>query len=322
MQEEKIKKKNKIKISDTLILFIVFIILFTVFAFANKQFISYSNISSLLKNLVITGILAIGLTPLMIAGGIDISIGSAVSLISVVIAILYDMGIPLWVSLLAGVVLGSFIGLINGYFIERFNLISIIFTLGMLAILKSIAFVLSDSEAIGVISDGMYNFAFNSFLKIPKPLLVLIGLVFICWIFMRFTRTGVRIYAIGSNIETAELFGIKVKKIRIILYIFAGFTVGIATIVAVAVTGVGTPIQGINILLPTLSAVVLGGISLTGGSGSIFGTILGVLIISVLFNGLTILNLQSFYIRTIQGIALILVVITYELRRKKRQLTR
>ena len=137
---------------------------------------------------------------------------------------------------------------------------------------------------------------------------------------MRFTRTGVRIYSIGGNPEVAKLFGIKIKKIKIILYVFTGFTAGVATIVSVAVTGVGTPVMGINILLPTLSAVVLGGIAFTGGSGNVFGTILGVLIINTIFYGLTILNLQSFLIRAIQGLVLILVVITYEIRRRRKQL--
>ena len=318
---KKNKIKKRIKITDTLVLLTVLIVLIIIFSILSDQFTSYNNIISLLKNIVVIGILAAGLTPLMIARGIDISFGSSVSLISVVIALIYNNGVPLWASILIGILLSSFIGFFNGFFIERFNLLPIIFTLGMMAILKSIAFVLSDSESIGIFSDGMFNFAFTIFLKIPKPLWVLIIIVLIFWILLRFSRVGIRIYAIGSNSDIADLFGIKVNKLRIILYTICGLTTGIATIVAISITGVGTPVQGLNLLLPTLSAVVLGGIALTGGAGNIFGTVLGVLIISVIFNGLTMLNFQSFYIKAIQGLALILVVSTYDIRRRRKSLS-
>ncbi|MBM3707907.1 MAG: ABC transporter permease [Actinobacteria bacterium] len=323
------KVSNRVVLSDNIILLIVFIGIFLLFSLLSNKFYSYMNLNIMLKHMVLMGILAVGLTPLMISGGIDLSFGSNLSLSTVIMALLYDKGINLWVSIFIGVLLTILIGFINGVFIEMFGILPILFTLGMMSVLLSVALVMASfqyadikmvtqtSQSIAIYSDELYIFANSSFLKIPIPVFILVILVIFFWIILRFTRLGRRIFAIGGNINISKLFGIRVKKIRILLYSIFGLLTGFAAIMSISLTGIGYPYSGAHLLLPVISAVVLGGISLLGGKGSIFGTLLGLLIMSVIFNGLTILNVHTFYIQTFQGLTMIIVVATYEVRRRR-----
>ena len=318
-----IKKKRKgFKLTDTVILLVILIALFVFFSLMNQQFIAYNNISTMLKNMVLTGVLALGLTPLMIARGLDISFGSSISMISVIMALLYTFGgMNLWLVLIIGVLIATFIGFINGLIIESFDLIPIILTLGMMAILQALALVIANTFAetysILMLTDQLYYFATRTFFKIPYPLLVLIVMTAVYWFILAKTKVGRTIYLIGANPTVAKLSGVKVKKVKILLYTFMGMATGIGAVLIVAITGVGMSFHGSKLPLPTLSAVLLGGISLMGGSGSVWGTIIGVLIVTVIFNGLSVLNVPSYYIQLFQGLALIIIVAAYEIRNKR-----
>jgi ribose transport system permease protein len=315
---EKLNRQGKkFRLSDTVILLIAFVVIFIYFAIADKDFIAYDNISSMLRNMVLAGILALGLTPLMIARGLDISFGSNLSLTTVVIALLYTGGINLWISILIGILLATLIGFLNGILIESFDLLPIIFTLGMMAILQALALVFSAGDTILMLTDELYFFATRTFLKIPLPVIILIFLIVVYWFILEFTKTGRSIYLIGANPILAKLSGLKVKKVKIILYTFMGLSVGIAAVIIISLTGVGMPYHGAKLPLPTLSAVLLGGISLMGGSGSVWGTVIGVLIVTVIFNGLSVLNIPSYFIQVFQGLALVIIVAAYEIRNKR-----
>ena len=321
MQDIK-KAKKGFKLQDTYILLIVLAVLLIFFSLTNRQFIAYNNISTMLKNMVLAGVLALGLTPLMIARGIDISFGSSISMVSVIMAVMYSFGgTNLWVTLIIGIVIATVIGFINGVLVESFNLIPLIFTLGMMAILQALALVIANTYAqtysILMLTDELYYFATRTFLKIPYPLMVLIILVTVYWFILNKTKVGRIIYLIGANPAVAKLSGVKVKKVKILLYTSMGFITGIAAILIVALTGVGMSYHGAKLPLPTLSAVLLGGISLMGGSGSVWGTMIGVLIVTVIFNGLSVLNVPSYFIQLFQGLALIVIVAAYEVRNKR-----
>lgn len=312
-----VKEKKKLKLSDTMILLVALIVLVVFFTLMNKAFFSYANISTMLKNMVITGILALGLTPLMISRGLDISFGSSISLTGVLMAFLYNRGVPLAICLVVGVAAAVFAGFLNGILIENFDLIPIILTLGMMSILGALALVLSKGISISMLTDQLYYFATRTFLKVPISVFILIIFVILFWFILSFTKIGRIIYIVGANPKVATLSGIKVKKIRILLYTYFGFIAGIASIIMVALTGVGNPIAGAKMALPVLSAVVLGGISLAGGAGSVWGTIIGVLIVSVIFNGVSVLNIESYFIQMVQGLALIIIVSLYEIRNQR-----
>ena len=321
MQDIK-KAKKGFKLQDTYILLIGLAVLLIFFSLMNKQFIAYNNISTMLKNMVLAGVLALGLTPLMIARGIDISFGSSISMVSVIMAVMYSFGgTNLWVTLLIGIVIATVIGFINGVLIETFNLIPLIFTLGMMAILQALALVIANTYAktysILMLTDELYYFATRTFLKIPYPLMVLIILVIVYWFILNKTKIGRTIYLVGANPAVAKLSGVKVKKVKILLYTSMGLITGITAVLIVALTGVGMSYHGAKLPLPTLSAILLGGISLMGGSGSVWGTMIGVLIVTVIFNGLSVLNVPSYFIQLFQGLALIVIVAAYEVRNKR-----
>ncbi|MHB1253353.1 MAG: ABC transporter permease [Candidatus Humimicrobiaceae bacterium] len=308
------KEKINFKLTDTVILLIALIVLVVFFGLMNKSFFSYNNISSMLKNMVITGILALGLTPLMIARGLDISFGASISFTGVLMAVLYAKGVPLYYALIIGVIAATLIGYLNGVLIENFNLLPIILTLGTMSIFNAIAYVMSGAHSLPLLTDPLYYFATKTFAKVPIPLFLLIVFIIIFWFILTYTKIGRVIYIIGANPKVANLSGIKVKNVRIYLYTFMGLVAGIASIVMISITGVGNPLAGAKMSLPVLSAVVLGGISLAGGAGSVWGTIISVLIVTVIFNGLSVLNVPSYYIQMFQGLALILIVSLYEIR--------
>jgi ribose transport system permease protein len=144
-------------------------------------------------------------------------------------------------------------------------------------------------------------------------------MVAVYWFILNKTKVGRTIYLIGANPKVAKLSGIKIKKVMVLLYTFMGLATGIGAVLIVSLTGVGMAYHGAKLPLPTLSAVLLGGISLMGGSGSVWGTLIGVLIVTVIFNGLSVLNIPSYYIQLFQGLALIIIVAAYEIRNKRAQ---
>ena len=300
------------------------IVLFVFFSIANRQFIAYNNISTMLKNMVLTGVLALGLTPLMIARGSGH-----------IFRIIYIDDISYHGSYVfkcrhksLGHTSGRYshsvvIGFINGILIETFDLIPIILTLGMMAILQALALVIANTYAstysILMLTDQLYYFSTRTFLKIPYPLIVLLVMVAVYWFVLNKTKVGRTIYLIGANPKVAKLSGVKIKKVMVLLYTFMGLATGIGAVLIVSLTGVGMAYHGAKLPLPTLSAVLLGGISLMGGSGSVWGTLIGVLIVTVIFNGLSVLNIPSYYIQLFQGLALIIIVAAYEIRNKRAQ---
>lgn len=309
--------KRKFTLNNNLILSMLLIIIFIVFSFLNKGFLTYYNISTLFRNLVVVGILAIGLTPLMISGGLDISFGSNLSLATVVLAILFNSGVNIYLSMLIIVLLSTSIAFVNGLLIEFFNLNPLIATLGAMSIYQAVAFIFSKNVPIGIVSDKLFNLAFGFFLKLPIILWFLILMVLIYYFVLKYTIFGRYVYIIGANPHAAYSIGIKVKKIRVVLYASLGMIVGFAGIFTTAIIGTGSPWHGVSLLFPPLSAVLLGGISLMGGSGNIWGSLLGIMIISIFLNGMSVLGISYDKFQIIQGILLIVIVAIYQARSKK-----
>lgn len=311
-------RNKKIHINNNIILLIIFVVLFILFSVFSKGFLTYYNITTMFRNLVTTGILAIGLTPLMISRGIDISFGSTISLAGVVMALLYSNGVNIFLSMLVVLLITAFIGLINGILIESFNLNALIATLGTMSIFQALSLVFTGGYPIGIMSDSFYDLSFNSFLKLPIPVWFFIIILILYYFILNYTAAGRTIYIIGANPLAAYSCGINFKKIRIILYMFFGLMVGFAAIFTAGFSGSGSPYSGTYMLLPALSAVLLGGIGLQGGSGTIWGTVLGVMITSVIMNGLLNAGVVPSLIQVLQGILLIVIVATYEVRSKKK----
>lgn len=285
-------KSIGIKLSTTSSLFIFLGFLIAVFSITSEHFLSPYNITSLLTNISYSGIAAIVLTLIIISRGLDISIGGVIGLTTVVVATLYSQNDPLptWLILI------------------------IITTLGAMAITRGLAYVISDSQSILMFEDTTDYISNGTILYIPIPIIIFILTVIIFSVLLHKSKFGRAIYAIGANELSAEFSGIAIKSKKMILYILSGIAASISGIILLGQTSVGMPQHGLGTELEVITAVLLGGTALSGGKGTIYGTVAGVLILGVLFNGLTISGVRYVHLQIFQGILLLVAVATYEIK--------
>jgi ribose/xylose/arabinose/galactoside ABC-type transport system permease subunit len=311
-------QKKKRTLSDTAILMAFLVALFALFSIIGQKFLTYANISTMLNNMVIAGIIAIAITPVIVTQGLDISFGASLSLSTVIIAMLYKSGMSQWACLVIGFLLPVCVAVFNGMLAEFFSLIPLILTLATTSILIAIGQVLTNGNSILMITDQLFRFATKSVLHIPFPVIVLLLVLLIYWFLLSFTKIGRQIYFIGSNPRAAHLSGIRVRRIKIMLYVAMGIVTGISAIIMLSLSGIGYIYHGNNLTLPVLNAVFLGGMSLAGGEGSIWKTLIGVCIITVIFTGLSLMSVQFYFIQILQGLALVVIVAFYEIRKNRR----
>ena len=304
--------------TDTLVLVLCLVTLLVVFSLTSPNFASYANISTMLNNMVITLIIGIAITPVIIAQGLDISFGASLSLSTVIMAALFERGMPVVACLLIGLLLPVVVGIINGLLIEAFDLIPMILTLGTSFILIAFGEVITNGQSILMLIDELFVFATESLWLIPYPVLVFIVVFGFYWYVLKFTVFGRQVFFIGANPTAAKLSGIRVKQIKVILYVALGFITGISAILMISLSGIGYIYHGNNLTLPVLSGVFLGGMSLSGGKGSIINTIIGIAIVAVIFTGLSLMNVQFYFIQVFQGLALVIIVAFNEIRENRR----
>jgi len=299
---------KKITTNTSLFLFLGFLII--LFSFTSEHFLSSYNITSLLTNISYSGIAAIVLTLVMISRGLDISIGGVIGLTTVVVSALYSQSdpLPIWLILTIGLGTGAVVGLINGWCITALDMDPIITTLG------AMAYVISDSQSILMFEETTDFISNGVFFNIPIPIILFMLTALICGVVLHKSKFGRSIYAIGANEVSASLSGISVNKTKMILYVFTGMAASISGIILLGQTSVGMPQHGIGAELEVITAVLLGGTALSGGKGTIYGTIAGVLILGVLFNGLTISGVRYVHLQIFQGLLLLVAVATYEIK--------
>lgn len=309
-------KSIGIKLSTTSSLFIFLGFLIAVFSITSEHFLSPYNITSLLTNISYSGIAAIVLTLIIISRGLDISIGGVIGLTTVVVATLYSQNDPLptWLILIIGLSTGAIVGLVNGWCITALDMDPIITTLGAMAITRGLAYVISDSQSILMFEDTTDYISNGTIFYIPIPIIIFILTVIIFSVLLHKSKFGRAIYAIGANELSAEFSGIAIKSKKMILYILSGIAASISGIILLGQTSVGMPQHGLGTELEVITAVLLGGTALSGGKGTIYGTVAGVLILGVLFNGLTISGVRYVHLQIFQGILLLVAVATYEIK--------
>ena len=308
------------KMSSSLILFIFLFAMVVGFAVLSKDFTSIYNIGTMLTNIAFSGIVAGTLTLVMVMGGLDISIGGNIALTSCLVAYLYNLenGPPVALIVVIGLILGTAIGAFNGFVITRLNLNPIITTLGTMAITRGLGYVLTKSRSILIMEDVVGFIGRGSIAMIPFPLILFAVIYAALIILSNKSKFGRKIYCIGSNQEAARLSGINVKKVKFLVYLMSGIAASLSGLILTGQTAVGMPQHGTGMELDVITAVILGGTGLSGGKGSILGTLAGVLILGVLYNGFTMIGFRYVHIRVFQGIILIVVVSLYEARERKR----
>jgi ribose transport system permease protein len=297
------------------------LLLIVVFSLTTQHFLSFNNITNILTQVTINLILAIGMTFVFLIGGIDLSVGSLLALCAVVggtVMNIPGLGVGEAVALatLASVGIGIACGFLNGFISAYWGLPSFIVTLGMLNITRGAALQVTDARAIYSFPPAFNAFGSQTLLGIPLAFLVALAMVALGWFVLNRTVFGRLLYGIGNNEEAVRLAGHPVFWYKIAAFTIAGAAVGIGAIIYMARLNVASPIIGIGFELNAIAAVIIGGVSLTGGRGSILGTLLGAVIIGVLANGLVLLGLSDFMRQMITGFVIILAVIVDKYRER------
>lgn len=309
--------KDNLQVYIPLLLIIIGLAVYT--NSQNANFFSAGNIKQILVANAVLGILAVGQTILLVAGQFDLSVGSMVSFGAVLVAKQITSGIPEAAAVIVVVVIAAGTGLIWGLLVSLLRIAPFILTLGGLAVFASAAVTLSHSTTIPI-PDNLLWLQSGSVAGVPTPILLWALVLVVGGILLHFTRFGHTVYALGSNEEAAFLSGISVTRVKIAVFIVNGILAGLAAVVMAGRAGAGDPNVGVGLELTTIAAIVLGGASLAGGRGTVFGSLLGVLVLGVVTSSLTFLDVPNSYNQFVFGAILIIAVAVTafaELRRRR-----
>jgi ribose transport system permease protein len=298
------------------------IVIYAFFSIASPFFFSYGNFMAILFSTVVIGALAIGTTFVIISAGIDLSIGTGMALCAVMSGVfMVKMGLPLALGVPLAILFGGLMGLVNGINVAVLRIPPFIATLAMMLVAEGLALVLSNSTPI-YFNDvpgytGISTGNLIPGLNIPNAVLILLAIAIIAGVLLTKSVLGRYTYSIGSNEEATALSGIDVRKWKIAIYAFAGLFTGLAGVLISARLGSAQPATGMGYELQAIAAVVIGGTSLSGGKGSIIGTLIGALIISVLNNGLQIMSIPQEWQKVILGCVILVAVYTDRIRKRE-----
>lgn len=296
-------------------------LLVVVFSFTSEYFFSLRNALNILDQVTVLGILAIGMTAVIVIGGIDLSVGSVLAFSMMLLGWLYqDVGLSMGLAIPLAILGGMACGLISGVLIAQARLPAFIATLTMMSVARGLANILTDGRQIVGFPDWFTSLATQrhfGFLSATVGLFLV--MLVVAWVYLRFRAGGRNLYAVGGSAEVARLSGIKVRKITLWIYAISGALAGLAAVAMAARLDSSQPSAGLTMELDAIAAVVIGGASLSGGVGSIGGTLVGVLIIGVLRNGLNLLGVSPFVQQVVIGIVIALAVTLDTLRRRSGQ---
>lgn len=303
--------------------FVALVLAIVYFSYESDRFLSGANFSLILQQSMVVGVLAIGQTIVILTAGIDLSVGAVMSFSGILMTRLsIENGMNPYLATVVGILGACAFGLLNGLLITQVRLPPFIVTLGTLNIAFALTHIYSENQTQTNVPDEM-TFLGNTFTLghtvVTYGTVTMFALYFLAWYILRSTAAGRHIYAVGNNPEAARLTGIHVNRLLVAVYVTAGLLCGIAALLLVARTGVGDPNAGQTDNLGSITAVVLGGASLFGGRGSVLGTLVGVLIIGVIRNGLQLMGVDSIYQVLVTGILVIVAVTVDQLARRNQQ---
>lgn len=309
-----LKRFNSIAESNLIVITIVLIIALWLL---NDKFLSFVNVTNLLRQTAIIGILAVGMTFVIISAGIDLSVGSVLAFSSIMASQLMVSGVSVTVSIVIALIVGASIGAAMGLIIHFGKVPAFIATLGGMTIVRGCVMLMSNAEKITGLPDVIGDFAVLRIMGIPAMAYVWFAVVAVGWFISKYTVFGRNTYAIGSNIESARLSGIKIGLNICGIYAYSALMASIAGILMTTRLGSGVPTAGDGYELDAVAAVVVGGGSLSGAVGSVPGTVLGTLIIAMIRNGGNLLGINTFILNILVGALIILAVLFDQLRKSK-----
>ena len=307
--------KDNIGIIIALLAMFIFL---TVFPTTRSTFLTPKNMFNILRQNASNLFLATGMTMVIILGGIDLSVGSVIALSGVVAAgCVVNFGLPEAVGFIAAIAVGAAVGLFNGFIICKTDIPPFIVTLASMNITKGIALVLTGGAPIRCMTDA-FKFPGAGYVgPVPTPVILMVVIFVIAALMINKTQLGRHIYAVGGNVQAAKFSGISVQKVKFIVYAYTGVMAGIAGVVIASRLYSGQPTAGDGAEMDAIASVVVGGTSMSGGSGRIGGTLIGVLIIGVLNNGLNLMGVDSNFQYIVKGLVILLAVYVDFLRNKK-----
>jgi ribose/xylose/arabinose/galactoside ABC-type transport system permease subunit len=320
---------------------LAFLVLCVVLSFLSPYFLTTKNLLNVLLQASINLVVAVGMTFVITSGGIDLSVGSIVAVAGMVMADLVSRKWGLEVAVPAALLVGTLCGMLNGVLITRLRLPPFIVTLGTMSIFRGVALIYNDGKPLyglsqqvlkvisGTVSlswfidslpssllKNVIRIIFGDGVSIPIPVIIALAVALLAHFVLRHTVIGEYTTAIGGNEEATRLSGIDVRRYKIIIYSLSGLMCGLAGVILTARLSAAEPIAGVMYELDAIAATVMGGTSLTGGEGTIFGTLIGALLMGVLRNGLNLLNIQSYYQQLVIGAVIVLAVAVDKLRKR------
>ncbi|MBT2646486.1 ribose ABC transporter permease [Bacillus sp. ISL-34] len=287
------------------------VLLFIVITVLNPSFMEPNNILNLLRQTSINALIAFGMTFIILTGGIDLSVGSILALSSALMAGMMVSGLDPILAILVGILLGAIMGVINGILVSKGKMAPFIVTLATMTIFRGLTLVYTDGKPITGIGDSvMFQMLGRGyFLGVPVPAVVMVIAFLILWFLLHKTSFGRKTYAIGGNERASRISGIKVDRVKVAIYGLAGTMAAIAGAILTSRLNSAQPTAGQSYEMDAIAAVVLGGTSLSGGKGRLFGTLVGVLIIGTLNNGMNLLGVSSFYQQVVKGAVILIAVL-------------
>jgi ribose transport system permease protein len=295
----------------------VYAIMVAALSSLSPYFLSVQNFLDILLAVAVIGIISLGMTMVIVSGGLDLSVGAVVALVGVVIAQTQG-AVGIAGAVLLGLMVGGVFGLINGFAVTWIGINPLITTLATLSLARGLAFVFSGGLTLPVMDEALGFWGRGFLFGIPVPVVLLVLLLGVAHIVFRYSEFGRALYAIGGNPQASRLAGIGVKRIQRLVYVVCGIGAAIGGILLTSELGAGAPQAATGIELSVIAAVILGGASLSGGKGTIAGTFLGVMIMGTLNNGLVLLNVSAYYQEIARGLVLLLAVALDQLRVRNR----
>lgn len=298
--------------------YLVLVVIILFFTVTTDTFLTSKNILNICRQISMIGICSVGMTMVLLTGGIDISVGSIIALVGVVAAkLIGEAGMAIFPAMVIGVVVGAFCGLINGIMVAEFDVPALITTLAMQTMARGAAYILTSGIPIYGLPEEIKTLGQGYFFKIPIPVIIMALIFLFGWWLLEQTRFGRYTYAIGGNQEVARLSGINVLKMKIFIYTLSGLFAGLSGVIMLSRINSGQPATSSGFEMDVITGAVLGGISVAGGEGKLVNVIAGVLIMGMLSNGMTLMNLDEYWQWVVKGIVLLLAVTFDNMQRKR-----
>lgn len=293
------------------------ILLCLIITFVTPSFLTVANITNVFTQVSVNAIIAVGMTFVILTGGIDLSVGSTLAISGAISASVIKSTGNIFLAIIAASIVGILVGFVNGFLIAKGKLQAFIATLATMTIFRGLTLVFTNGTPISKLPESFLNIGNAKLGFIPIPVLITVVVAAISIYVLSQTRFGRYLYALGGNEESAKLSGINTDRIKMLTYVVSGFVSAIAGVIITSRIGSASPNAGTGFELDAIAAVVIGGTSLSGGEGKISGTIIGALIIGILNNGLNLMNVSPFYQSIVKGLVILIAVLLDKKSRKK-----